>query len=356
MIKEKASGNNCDRRSPRPESAADASSSAAADFIRALPKTELHIHAEAVLGPGTYEALIHRYRRIISSDLPERYAELSRPGPLDDMIRRFLLLQALLRRPEDYALLAGDLRRYAAANSISYMEVFVSPSQALRSGLLDFADIMDPLIENSSPDIAFIVDVSRTFGPENAASNLEATLGYLGKRGQRGIVGIGLGGREAGNPLSGYRDTFRTAREAGLHTVAHAGEETGPESVRDAVLILGAERIGHGTSAIRDPGVMALLRDSGVSLEVCPTSNVYTGAFVRRFEDHPLPAFRDAGLSVTVNSDDPALFGVGLNEELSRVSTRLGFSRADIVRVLATAIDVSFMPEERKAAERAKLA
>ena len=324
-------------------------------WIRTLPKTELHIHAEAIMSPSSYAALHTRYRDIIAPGLPETYPELSRRGPLSDMIRRFLLLQDLLRTSGDYALLATDMRRYAEANDIRYMEVFVSPSRPLKSGLIDFAGIMDPLSEKAGPDIAFIIDLSRSFGPENAASNLDATLKYIARHGSAPIVGVGLGGRETGNPVAPYSGTFARAREAGLHAVAHAGEETGPESVRDAVLLLGAERIGHGTSAIRDPAVMDLLRERNITLEVCPTSNVYTGAFVGSYEEHPLPAFRDAGLAITVNSDDPALFGIDLDRELELVATKLGFSRTDILALLRTAIQSSFMPAARKKKELARL-
>jgi adenosine deaminase len=328
----------------------------AASFIRALPKTELHIHAEAVLGPATYSFLRRKYRGILSGELPENYLDLSRKAPLCDMVRRFFLLQSLLRASEDYALLAKDLKRYAKSGNLTYMEAFVSPSLALRSGILDFAAIMDPLLENSGPDIAFVVDVSRSFGAENAAVNLAATLKYIASRGGSGIVGIGLGGREAGNPPSAYRRTFMEAKEARLNRVAHAGEECGPESIRETLAALEVQRIGHGTSAIRDADLMTLLREGNIALEVCPTSNVYTGAFVGRYEDHPLPDFLNQGIRVTVNTDDPALFGVDLNEELTRVSARLGFGRAEIARVLLYAIDASFMPEERKTAERARLA
>ncbi len=324
-------------------------------FIRALPKVELHIHAEAVMSAATYGLLREKYRGAIPPGLPEDFSSLSQRAPLDDMIRRFLLLQSLLRSPDDYALLAGDLRRYAASDNIVYMEVFVSPSQALRSGILDFASIMDPLLENSGPDIAFIVDVSRTFGPENAAANLASTLGYIACRGDAGIVGIGLGGREGGNSLSVYRKTFMAAKEAGLNLVAHAGEECGPQSISEAIATLEVARIGHGTSAILDESVMSALRERNIALETCPTSNVYTGAFVKRYEDHPLRVFRDAGICVTVNTDDPALFGVDLNGELTKVATRLGFGPAEIASFLRNAIDASFMSEERKSRERARL-
>ena len=147
----------------------------------------------------------------------------------------------------------------------------------LKQGGVDFDGIMDPLVEGFSalaakggPDVRLLIDVSRSFGRDNAARNLSYLLGYISKRPSDRIIGIGLGGQEIGNPCIAYKDVFAAAREAGLHTVAHAGEEVGPESIRDAVVELGAERIGHGTSAIQDPSLMDLLREQGHSTRDLP--------------------------------------------------------------------------------------
>ncbi len=144
-----------------------------------------------------------------------------------------------------------------------------------------------------------------------------------------------------------FTDVFREARDLGLHVVAHAGEACGPESIRDAVEFLGAERIGHGLTAIRDDNVMALLRERRIPLEVCPSSNVATG-LIARFEDHPLPKLLEAGLVVTLNSDDPAMFGTSLQEEILRAARSFDLSRAAVVGLCRNAVEASFLSRDDK--------
>ena len=161
-------------------------------------------------------------------------------------------------------------------------------------------------------------------------------------------MGFGIGGDEAGGPARLFPDIFREARDLGLHGVAHAGEACGPESIRDAVELLGAERIGHGLTAIRDPSVMALLRERKIPLEVCPSSNVSTG-LIARFEDHPLPKFLEAGLVVTLNSDDP---GHVRDEPSGGISDRAArcfeLSRETLVGLCRNAVHASFLSEDEK--------
>jgi adenosine deaminase len=278
------------------------------------------------------------------------------------MIKNFFYLQSLFRAPEDFALIVPDVEAYARRNNIRYMETFVAPSMVLKQGGIDFKGILDPLVEgfdrlasSGGPDVRILVDVSRSFGPENAKRNLEHVLGYLGKRKTDRVIGIGLGGQEAGNPCGAYMGVFKAAREAGLHTVAHAGEEVGPESIREAIVELGAERIGHGTSAIQDPSLMDMLKEMAIPIEICPASNVITGKYVRRYEDHPLRPYFDRGLLVTLNTDDPVLFDIELDEEFRRVADKLAFDRAGILRLLDNGISASFMDEAGKKAARARL-
>jgi adenosine deaminase len=169
-------------------------------------------------------------------------------------------------------------------------------------------------------------------------------------------VGFGIGGDEAGGPATLFPDIFREARDLGLHGVAHAGEACGPESIRDAVELLGAERIGHGLTAIHDAGVMALLRERRIPLEVCPSSNVSTG-LIARFEDHPLPKFLEEGLVVTLNSDDPAMFGTSLQEEFLQAARCFELSRETLAGLCRNAVDASFLSEDekQKLAERVKV-
>lgn len=325
------------------------------EFIHSLPKTEIHVHAEATVSFDSYFALNRKYGMDPSLKSPADFRKFLEMDSLGAMIKNYLYLQTLLRAPEDFALIVPDVEAYAKRNNIHYIETFVAPSMVLRQGGIDFNGILDPLVEgfdrlasSGGPDVRILVDVSRTFGPENAKRNVDLILGYLQRRSTDRVIGIGLGGQEAGNPCGAYKNVFKAAREAGLHTVAHAGEEVGPESIRDAVVELGAERIGHGTSAIQDPALMDMLAERAIPLEICPASNVITGKYVRRYEDHPLRPFFDRGLLVTLNTDDPVLFDIELNEEYRRVADKLAFDRAGIAKLLGNGIRASFMSAAAK--------
>jgi adenosine deaminase len=182
-----------------------------------------------------------------------------------------------------------------------------------------------------------IVIVSRTFGPENGWSEVEAAIAC-----RDGVVALDLAGDEAGFPGELFVEHFRRARDAGLRVIAHAGEAAGPASVRQAVLGLGAERIGHGVRAIEDPETMELLLRRGVPLEVCPTSNVHTST-VTGYREHPLPELLRSGLRVTLNTDDPAISGIDLAHEYRVAETEMGLSRAELRRLQEHALEAAFL-------------
>jgi adenosine deaminase len=331
------------------------------DFIASLPKTEIHLHAEATVSFDSYFRLNEKYRVDPTLKDSSDFRKLLKMDSLGVMLKNFFYLQSLFRNSDDFLFVVSDVEAYAKRNNISYLELFVAPSMVLKQGDIDFAGIMDPLVEGfaklsvGGPDIRLLVDVSRSFGHDNAARNLGHLLSYQSKRPNDRIIGIGLGGQEIGNPCIVYKDVFAAAREAGLHTVAHAGEEVGPESIRDAVIQLGAERIGHGTSAIQDAKLMDLLKERGIPLEICPTSNVITGKYVHRYEEHPIKDFLARGLVATLNTDDPILFDVELNEEYRRASEKVGISEEGILKLLRNGVSSTFMDEKRKAATMASL-
>lgn len=332
------------------------------DFLASLPKTEIHIHAEATVSFDSYFRLNEKYKADPALKTPASFRKLLKMDSLGVMLKNFFYLQSLFRGSEDFLCIVSDVDSYARRNNIRYMELFVAPSMVLKQGGVDFSGIMDPLVEGftalasrGGPDVRLLVDVSRSFGPENAARNLSHLLGYMSKRANDRILGIGLGGQEFGNPCVAYVGVFEAAREAGLHTVAHAGEEVGPESIKDAVLELGAERIGHGTSAIQDLSLMDLLKERAIPLEVCPTSNVVTGKYVRHHEDHPIKEFLARGVNATLNTDDPVLFDVELNEEYRRVADKIGLGEEGAFTLLRNGIRSTFMDEERKVSALAEL-
>jgi aminodeoxyfutalosine deaminase len=189
---------------------------------------------------------------------------------------------------------------------------------------------------------------------ESGLPAAEDTLGYALHGAPDTLVGFGLGGPEIGVDRPQFKDVFDQARAAGLHSVPHAGETTGPQTVWDALRDLGAERIGHGTSSVQDPELVAYLVEHQVPLEVCPTSNLATRA-VDRLENHPLRELYDAGALVTVNSDDPPMFGTTLNREYEIAADLLGLDERGIGRLARNAVEASFLPDADKASLAAEI-
>jgi aminodeoxyfutalosine deaminase len=173
----------------------------------------------------------------------------------------------------------------------------------------------------------------------------DATLEYALRHGSDGLVGFGLGGPEVGVPRPQFRPHFEAARAAGLRSVPHAGETTGPGTVWDALHELGAERIGHGTSAAQDTSLLAHLAETGVPLEVCPSSNLATRA-VASLEEHPLPRFVEAGVTVAIASDDPPMFGTTLNREYEIAADLLGLDHEGVKELVRTSVRASFAPDD----------
>lgn len=323
-------------------------------YIASIPKTEIHLHIEACVGSSSYHELMEKYA-IPHDEKTTSLTDFSKIGSLKSMLESFYFVQSFFREPEDFLLVVKDVVAYARRNNIYYIEAFVSPSMVLNRGMISFNDMFATLVKGfdaaekqQKVDVRLIVDVSRSFGPENAMNNLKLTMDFLKKHPTRRILGIGLGGQEIGHPCRDYEEVFAVAREADLHVVAHAGEEVGPESVWEAIDLLKAERIGHGTSAMLDPELVRRLAEDQVPLEICPTSNVITRKYVDDMAKHPIRKFFDAGVKVTVNTDDPMLFSIELNEEYERVATQVGFSRDEILTLVRNNLDSTFLPESTR--------
>jgi adenosine deaminase len=316
--------------------------------LRALAKVQLHCHLEGTVRADTFHALAAKH----GVDLGER-AHPERAYAFDTF-GEFLLLFAkvaeTLRAPDDYARIARDYVIDAAAQGVVYAEIFISPSVwTFFHHELDVretvAAIRAALDETGAPlgiDVRLIADLTRNFGVERAEQFARIAVGLR----DLGVIGVGLGGDEARFPPELYERAFAIAREGGLHGVAHAGEAAGAQSVRAAVEVLGAERIGHGVRAMEDSAVVAMLADRRIPLEVCPTSNRLTGA-APAGAVHPLGALDAAGCVITIDADDPALFGTTLLEEYAYVAATFGDDA--VVRFARNAIDASFAPAATKA-------
>ncbi|MBD5606360.1 MAG: adenosine deaminase [Candidatus Eremiobacteraeota bacterium] len=326
-------------------------------LVRRLPKVQLHCHLEGTVRAETFRALA-----------AERGVDSERArGPLEATyafatFREFLLTFAevckTLQRPEDYARLARDYVVDAAAQNVRHAELFISPSVwtffhadlDVRETVAAMRTVFDDEGARRGVTVALICDLTRNFGVERAFDTARVAVG-LAEAGL-GVVGVGLGGDEANFPPALYREPFDFARAHGLHAVAHAGEAAGASSVRDAVEILGAERIGHGVRALEDPAVVDLLVSRRIPLELCPTSNRLTGA-VAAGSPHPIAELDARGVVCPVDADDPALFSTTLDEEYRIAGRACG--AAALVRFAANAIDASFASPRRKASLRREL-
>ncbi len=325
--------------------------------IALLPKAEIHVHGEAIASFSTYHKLNQRYKIDRSFKSENDYKKLLKINNLEEMLKNYFFLQSFFRSPEDFSSLAEDVITYAKRNKIQYMEVFLSPSMVLRLGFVDFVDFLKPIVEvfsreytETGLDIRILIDISRSFGYENALQNYTLMVDFLKRYPTDRVIGIGLGGQEIDHSCKDYKDVFLAAKEAGFHRVVHAGEEVGPESIWDAIKYLDAERIGHGTSAIYDFKLVDYLKEHQIPLEICPKSNIITRKFVSQYCDHPIYQYYKNGLLVTLNTDDPILFDIELNQEYANLASCGNFSWKDLVVIAENTVTASFAPVETRQA------
>jgi aminodeoxyfutalosine deaminase len=269
-----------------------------------MNKAELHVHLEGSIGPDTLLAIDPSLTR----DEIEAHLTCS---SFPEFLQGYIWVTKKLEKPEHYAFATRHLLDSLAAQGVTYAEVTLSAGVVLWKQQ-DLAAVYDAVwreSQRSSIQTFWILDAIRQFGPEKGMEVAEFAV----SRRDQGAIAYGIGGDEVRGPAHWFRDVFAYARDGGLHLVCHAGETAGPESVLSA-LAIGAERIGHGIGAAKDPALMARLREDDVALEICISSNVCTGA-VASLEDHPVRALYDAGVPVTIHTDDPAFFHTTLTRE-----------------------------------------
>jgi adenosine deaminase/aminodeoxyfutalosine deaminase len=321
-------------------------------FIDQLPKVELHLHLEgAVRAETLLELSVHSsgLRQKADEWINARQAEHFHYGNFREFLAAFKIVTLLIETPQDYALATTRLIEWLADQNVQYAEVIFAAGvvlwkkQPMDAVFEAVAAATEEAQARTGVRVNWIYDAIRHFGIDHAREVMHWAARYR----SNGVVAFGIGGDEEGGPARLFTDVFREARDLGLHVVAHAGEACGPESIRDAIEFLGAERIGHGLTAIHDDNVMALLRERRIPLETCPSSNVSTG-LIARFEDHPLPKLLEAGLVVTLNSDDPAMFGTSLREEFLRAARSFKLGRQVLTGLCSNAIQASFLSGDEK--------
>jgi adenosine deaminase/aminodeoxyfutalosine deaminase len=301
------------------------------DLLAELPKAELHLHLEGSVEPETLHELDP------ATSLEECRA-IYRYSDFNAFLQAFGALGKRLRGPEDYALITKRLLESLAAQNVRYAEVTLAAGVVLWKGQ-EFAPIFEAVHEatcNSPVAVRWILDAVRQFGVEPAMQ----VANWAAERIDRGVIGYGIGGSEERGPAEWFTEVFAFAKRAGLRLTAHAGESMGPESVW-AALELGAERIGHGIAAIRDPELLCFLRERDIPLEVCVTSNLVTGV-VKRIEDHPLRLLFDSGVPIVLNSDDPAMFGCTLTDEYRQAARVFGFNETELRAIAANGFRYAF--------------
>lgn len=320
-------------------------------FFKNIPKAELHLHIEAVISFESIKKLYLKKNKGVSEKEAEREIEkLFKYNDLNGFIQAFLKVQDLYESVDDFDLVFEDLKNYLVRNGVVYAEVFSAPSAFIKKGF-DFGEMTKNFQKNiqkikkeTGIEIKMLIDVSRTFGADNANQNLELVL----KNRIPEIIGIGLGGSESKGPAKEFGAVYEKARANGLVTVAHAGEDCDAYSIWDSVNILKVSRIGHGITAIQDEKLMKHLADNKIAIEVCPTSNVFTKKYVKKLSEHPVRKFFDENILVTINTDDPLFFKVELLDEYWNAYSKIGFKKSELKKIIENSFTASFLSDEEK--------
>jgi aminodeoxyfutalosine deaminase len=317
-------------------------------FVAGLPKAELHVHHVGSASPRIVAELAARHPGTVPSDLAE-LREFYTFRDFAHFVEVYLAVVDLIKDPEDVRLLTYEVARDMAAQNIRYAEMTLTPYTSVLAGvpIEAYVEAVEDARTSAERDLGirlrWVYDIPGEFGLPAA----EATATYAVLNAPESLIGFGLGGPEIGVGRPQFKPMFDRARATGLHSVPHAGETTGPQTIWDALGDLGAERIGHGTSAVQDEKLVAHLVEHQIPLEVCPTSNVATRA-VDVLENHPIKQMYDAGVLVTVNSDDPPMFNTTLNREYEIAADLLGLDAAGVASLAKNAVHASFMPDADK--------
>ncbi|SRR5205823_3429025 len=319
--------------------------------IDSLPKAELHLHLEGSIQPATACILMARQGvQATEQEVRRRYTF----GNFQEFLEAFKWITSLLRDPQDYALVATDLAEHLLTQNVVYAEVTLSVGVMLlrkQRPEVNFEALLratEPF-ERRGLRLRWVFDAVRQFGAEAAMAVVEAARSC----GSNTVVAFGIGGDELQVPTAEFRGVYDRASELGFHRLMHAGEVGGPEKIREAIELLRVERIGHGIAAIQDPSLMDLLAERKIPLELCPQSNLRTGALARQLarhpvqiEDHPLPVFFRHEIPVVLSTDDPALFDTNLRSEYAHAA-HMGLQESELEQTCAMGFHYAFQPSSQ---------
>jgi aminodeoxyfutalosine deaminase len=314
--------------------------------IAEMPKAELHLHLEGSIRPPIAVRMATRHGvQVSEEEVRRRYAY----GNFTEFIGAFKWVTSFVRDAEDFALIAADLAEQLLAQHVTYAEITLSVGVMLlrkQNPQANFEAMLaatEPF-ESKGLRLNWIFDAVRQFGPELAGQVVQ----WAKRCHSQGVVAFGIGGDELQIETREFRGVYQRAGDAGLHRLIHAGEIGGPEKIREAVELLGVERVGHGIAAIHDAGLMDLLAARRIVLEVCPVSNVRTGALAKQLKceeasipDHPLPQLMRHGIPVVLSTDDPSMFHTSLREEYQHAHA-MGLREAELAQLVENSFSFSF--------------
>lgn len=327
------------------------------DYIRTVPKVELHVHLEGSIQPETLLTLAKRHCVDLPAETVEGLRAWYQFQDFHHFIEVYVKITECLKAVEDFELIVHEFGAEMARQNIRYAEVTFSPSSHRWINGIDQGTYFTGLTrgrkrvkDEYGVEINWVFDIVRNAehaGCESYKVAADYTTGVAIDGMQDGVVALGLGGLETGYPPAPFAPWFDRARKAGLRSAPHAGELAGPESIWSAIRDLGAERLGHGVRAIEDPDLVAYLAEHRIPIEINPTSNIRLGVYPS-METHPLRRLYDAGVIVTVNSDDPPLFNTTLTEEIALLPDVFDCDLDLINEILLNAVRTSFLPDDRR--------
>ena len=323
----------------------------ATDRYDAIPKVELHCHLEGTVRPSTVVELARKHGRQLPTEDP---TDLYRFSSLDSFLEIFWLVQSLIGDREDWARVGYEATIDAVPHGLRYREAFFTPARHLEAGQ-SLGDIVAGLTEGieaaereTGVRTALVCDIDRSYGALPAVELAEDLVALRRAGRAERVIGLGMDSTERGVDPADFSPAYEVAREAGLHVTGHAGEDTGPENIAAAIDALRLERIDHGIAVVEDPALMDRLAQERIPFDVCPSSNVVIANRYASLTDHPLRRMREAGLLVTINSDDPAMTGTDLGREYRGVAEALGYGFGEMCQIAVEGVEATWLDEAER--------